>query len=56
MGKKKPVEAVAREEHTVRKSDRIYSDDGRKLENTDNVGEPTPDSDGEAASGEASRV
>jgi hypothetical protein len=43
--KQRAVEAVARHESSVAKGDRVYSDDGRKLEDAENVGEPTPDTD-----------
>ena len=51
--KQKTVEAVARHESSVRKGDRVYSDDGRKLEDADNVGESTPDTDADVPPPEA---
>jgi hypothetical protein len=45
--KKRKVEVVARHESSVIKGDRVYSDDGMKLEDTEHVGESTPDTDPE---------
>jgi hypothetical protein len=43
--KRRPVEAVALHEAAIVKGDRVYSDDGRKLEDAENVGASAPDTD-----------